>query len=277
MRAIYLMLTVKGTTDTAQTLDEADIGRIRIQRDGDQVQGEDFEFYFDLANLLGGYPHKTAPTAGASRITAFIPFYFPGIRNALDVRDKEEVDVYLDFSGTLDTRFGANSATYQLHAAVAPGIPERYELRVEEQDVVASGAGRYDQNLNGNNIGAIFFRDPSSVVDKLQVQVDDEVAVDNIDDAALLDQTTFERNVESAAGGLIEVNNAPGGSIAETRNQTTELDAEFSGAGTLEVTKFRVIPSARADSSRAAVQNRLRSQVAGNVSRPTARPRGARR
>lgn len=275
MRAIYLMLVIKGTTDTAQTLDEADVGRIRIQRAGDQIIGETFEFFFDLANLLGGYPHKTAPTAGASRLTAFIPFYFPGIRNALDIRDKEEVDVYLDFDATLDTRFGANAGTYELYAAVAPGIPERYELRIEEQDVVAVGSGRYDQNLNGDNIGAVYFRDPSSVVNKIQVSVDDEVAVDNIDDAALLDQTTFERTVESAAGGLIEVNNAPGGSIAETRNKQTELDVDFSGAGTLQVTKFRVIASARSESSIAEVQRRLQAQTLGNIGRPTARPRGS--
>src|SRR5690554_2181228 len=81
-RWLFLMLVIKGTTDTGETLAADEVGRIRIQRDGDQIQGASFDFYHGLSNLIGGYAHSTTPTAGATRITAFIPFYLKGIRNA---------------------------------------------------------------------------------------------------------------------------------------------------------------------------------------------------
>lgn len=277
MRTIYLMLVIKGTTDTAQTLDEADVGRIRIQRGGRQIIGETFEFFFDLSNLMGGYPHKTAPTAGASRLVAMIPFYLLGARNALDVRSKEEVDVYLDFNATLDTRFGANAGTYELYARNAEGIPEQYEIQIEEQDIVASGSGRYEDILDGRNLAQAYLRDASSVVDKVQLHVDGSVVVDNIDDAAILDVTTFEQQVEAAAGGLILVNNMPGGNIAEASNSNSELDVDFSGAGTLEVTKVRWEPSRRAEQSVADVRALLAGRVTGaGLRQPRSLPAGAR-
>lgn len=275
LRAAALMLVVKGTTDTGQTLDEADIGRVRINRGGRQIQGETFEFYHDHANLKGGFPTRTVGAATASRIVAFIPFFVPGLRNTLDIRSKEEVDVYLDFDAVLNTRFGANAGTYELYVLEAEGTPETYELHVEEQDLVASGSGRLTDILDGENIAQVYYRDPDSVVDQIQLIVDGETVVDNIDDEAILDVTQYENRIESSGIGLLETNLVPGGNIAEGINGNVRINADFSGAGDLEITKFRVLRSRRSEQSIDDVTNLLSGRGLAAQARIRSRPAGA--
>lgn len=157
----------------------------------------------------------------------------------MDVRSIEEVDLYLDFDPVLDTRFGANEAKYVVYGMMTPGVPERYELIVAEQNLNASGAGRVDDTLAGRNHGAIYIRDDADVVDQLQVQVDGRTVVDNINDAMILDATRLLNRIEQAAGGYLEVSLIEAAIIAEAVNNTVELQANFTGAGVLEVTAFR--------------------------------------
>lgn len=274
-RYAFLALILKGTTDVAQTLDEADVGRIRVQRNGRQIQAESFEFFHDYSNLKGGFPTRTVPTAGASRIVAFIPFSLHGVPNTLDVRSKEEVDVYLDFDAVLNTRFGANAATYELYAYEEAFIPETYELQIEEQDIQAAGAGRLDRMLDGVNVGSIFLRDGASIVNTVQVEVDGRTVVDSIDDAFLLDLTNITNRVEASGMGLLEIPIAPTGIIEEAFNRNAEISLDVSGAGTLEVTKLRVMPSSRAEQSLASVRALIQAKRGAGQSRPRSVPTGA--
>lgn len=270
-----LLLILKGTTTTSQTLALSDIGRIRLQRGGREIQNEDWEFYGEYSDLKTGFPNLTVPTAGVSRVAVLVPFGASGLPNSLDVMSKEEADLFLDFDTLIDTRFGANAATYEVYGIHAATLAESYELHVEQQDQTASAAGRIIDKLSGRNIAALYFKDGGSVVSKLSVSKDGRVIINEIDDDTLLDFTNMNNRKEATGNALIEVNNVVTGRPQEAANSSVELDTTFSGAGTFEVTKFRAEPSQRAVQSKQSVDAILASASA-NVSRSLpSRPAGA--
>lgn len=274
-RYAALLLILKGTSDTGKTLALEDIGRIRIQRGGREIQNEDWLFYGLYSDLKTGWPNLTLPSAGATRVAIVIPFSASGLPNALDVMSKEEVDLFLDFDAQLDTEFGANAATYEVYGIHAPTQQEVYELHVEQQDQAASAAGRLIEKLNGRNIAAVYLKDPGADVTSLSYTVDGKVIVNEIDTDTLLDWTNIRNRKEAVGNTLIEINLVTTGKMQEIANTQTDIDTTFSGAGTLEVTKFRVEPSQRAPQSAEAVKAILASKSA-DVSRSLPRrPAGA--
>ena len=119
-----LILRVRGTTDTAQTLLLSSIGHIRIFRYGEQIQSESFEFYHNYDNLKGGYlPTVTAGAAAAEDIFCLVPFGLPELPNTMNVVSNDEANVKLEFSN-LDTLFGSNACTYELYGYITEDIPE---------------------------------------------------------------------------------------------------------------------------------------------------------
>lgn len=270
-----LLLILKGTTDTAKTLALEDIGRIRIQRGGREIINELWEFFGEYSDLKSGFPNLTVPTAGATRVAIAVPFAASGLPNALDVFNKEEVDVFLDFDVQLDTEFGANAATYELYGMMAPTQRERYELHIEQQHIVASAASRLLDKLSGRNIAALYLKDVAPAVTSLSLSIDGVNTINEIDDDTLLDITNMANRKEATGNALIEIQNVVTGKIQEVSNNNVEIDVTFSGAGTLEITKFRIEPSGRADQSKAAVNAILASkatQVSQSIPR---RPAGA--
>ena len=274
-RYAALLLILKGTTDTGQTLALSEIGRIRIQRGGREIQNEDWEFYHEYSDLKTGWPNSTLPTAGATRVAILVPFAAAGLPNSLDVMSKEEVDLFLDFESGLDTEFGSNACTYEVYGIHAPTQPEVYELHVEQQDQAATAAGRVIDKLSGRNIAALYLKDGGSVVTSLTVQVDDKVIVNEIDDDTLLDLTNMVNKKEATGNTLIELSNVVTGKLQEIANTKVEIDTTFSGSGTLESTKFRAEPSERAAQSAENVKAILAAKTT-NVSRSIPRrPAGA--
>lgn len=272
-----LVLIVKGTTDTGQTLTKNDIGRIRVEYEGEELQGRDFAFYHDYTDLMGGHPAAaTGSVASPERILAAVPFAHPGYPNTLDVERPDQAVYYLDFDSILDTRFGSNDASYELYGLELPEIPMTYQLLVRQQDIEAAAAGRPDRTLRLGNVGSLYLRDPSSVVGNVQVTVDGDLVVNNIDSEFLLDVTNLERRIESSGQDLKEVLIAEGASIEETLNKNIDMQVSFSGTGTLDITalSFRWLNEA-AERSVQKVQNRRsnkRSNAFGSVPR---RPAGS--
>lgn len=258
-RWAFLKLTITGTSDTAQTA-TADIGEYRLERNGREIHGADLLFTHQYADLKGGHPTLVAPTAGATRITTFIPFGLFGVPNTLDIASKEECDLELRFNSNLSTIFGSNAVTYTLQGYSAPSIPERYELNISKQNISASGASREKEVLNRQNIASLYLRDAGSVVDRIQYVADGEVIEDNVTDDDLRDISNFLNQVESAQT-LAEINMV-NTSIVEAQNKFSELEANFTGSGTLDVVVMSInYGSPAVGRSQSAVEARLREKV----------------
>lgn len=271
-------IVVKGTTDTGQTLAPEDIGRVRLERDGVQKQSETFEFYYDYSDIKGGYPTATLPTAGASRIVAYIPVGYVS-PNSMDVLSADEVKVFLEFnSSTLSTRFGANPATWEFVGLEAEEVPETYGINIFEHDVQASGATRKVFSIDHSNIACLFVKDPSDVLKSILVRIDKKTATNNIDFENLLDDTAIENNIESSGLDVVELKYVAN-SVEEAVNGSTEVELEFSGAGTIEITgiKIEYLDAQTLASNVNRIRN-LKQQKRSNVSnknRPEALPEGA--
>ncbi len=266
-RYSFLKLTFRGTSDTGDDLQLADIGRISIVRRGRQIQREEADFYHYYAAMKRGFPTLTQATAGANRVDVYIPFAFPGIPNTLDVRSIESVDLIFEFPAGLDTAMV--DCTCDVVGVLEPSVPEIYELHVSEQDVTMSGSGQARETLVNPNLGAVYFQDPSAVVDAITLEVDGEVKVDRIDDQHILELTELLNQMESsAASDYAEVNIATAGFLQEVLNSDVQLTANFTGAGTLEITKFNLrFDESDAAASIAAAQAYLASRSSRDVPR----------
>ena len=254
-----LLLRLTGTTDTGETLALSDIGSIRVERNGSQIQAQSFEFFHERTDLKKGYPNTVSGSAAtAEDVVAWIPFYKDGLPTVLDVFSKEEVDITLDFNGgTLSTRFGSNSCTWELYGITEQALSERYVLDVRSQNIQRNSSGRAKETLDRQNICALYFEDASDVVDELQVDVDSEIVWDNIDQDIITILTNIAGQVESSGNPLGEINMVETGDIREAYNTNTEVNANFNASGTLSVTIFSVQPSERAQASRQRAQEYL--------------------
>jgi len=234
-----LLLVVDGDADTGQDLTPDDIaseGDIRVKRFGEQIHGANSEFYYDLSDLRNGHPTNIGGSGDPSRVAIQIPFFLTNIPNVMDVTAKNEADLEIDFNSGLDTVFGANSATYEVYGLMMPGQAELYTLKVTEYNEQVSSSTRINDAFSARNVGEIFLRDPSSVVDALQIKIDNDVVVDNLDDAVLQDVTNLSDKVETSGMTLRHVHQPSTKDLRETLNENVEYSVQFSGGGTAEFT-----------------------------------------
>lgn len=238
-----LLITIDGKTASGENLGPDRVGRIRIKRGGEQIQGEDAGFYYDLANINRGFPTNEGGTNAESHLAIPVPFGLDGLPNVLDVFSNEEADLILDFTqGDLGTAFGSNAATYKVIGLVAPTVPESYELRVQESNIQASGAGRIPGEFSARNVAELYLNDPDAVVEEVQIDIDDAVVQDTIDDQILQDLTNLFNEIESSGLDTRQVVSPDVMTIGNTLNDRVSYDLKFSGQGqasfTLLQTRF---------------------------------------
>jgi len=275
-----LLLVIDGKTTSGEDLNPDRVGRFRVKRFGEQLQGEDARFYYDLAEINAGFPTNEGGTNAQSHLAVPIPFGLNGIPNVMDVMSNEEAEVVLDFSeGDLDTAFGSNAATFKLIGLVAPTVQEQYVLRVQESNLQAQGAGRVPGEFNARNLARLFLRDTGGVVDELQISLDGDVAQDTVDDKILQDLTNLFNSVETSGLNTRLVHEPDAMTIGRTLNDRVSYDVKFSGAGTanftLMQTRFnndRIQASSRRVER---VQSAKQAQLAERVSDTQAVPQGA--
>lgn len=262
-RYTHLFLNLSGTTDTGQTLTLADLGTVRIVRNGESRIFHDLEFFADWTDIQSGAPSTvTGGAAAAEEVTLVIPFGVPEFQNSMDVGNVDEVDITFNFGSNLSTRFGSNAFTYTLFGFVDDSVPESYVLEIAKQNIQAAAAGRIESSVNGPNVAAVYLKDGSNVTDRYQLRVDGQVIVDNIDPEYLVDFTNVLKTVESTQS-LAEINLVVSGDISAAQNSEIEASANFTSSGTLEQTVFRILPSRLAQRSRAAVSAERATRSAG--------------
>lgn len=234
-----LLLVIDGTTVAGESLEPSRVGRIRVKRFSEQVQGEDVAFYHDLANINSGYPTNTGSGGENNHLAVPIPFHIDGLPSVMDLQSNEEADLVLDTtSGDLGTVFGTNNVTFELIGLTAPSVQERYMLRVQESNVQATGAGRQPGEFNAKNVCSIYMRDPDDVVDEVQIEQDGDVVQDTLSDKIIQDLTNLYNEVETSGLDLRQVHEPDRLTIGETLNERTSYDVKYSGQGTAKFTLF---------------------------------------
>jgi hypothetical protein len=241
-RFAFLLLVLEGTTTGGQTLLLTDIGSMRILRDGRELQQATAEFYNRYTDVTGGFPSiPTGGAAAAERVVWEIPFFQQGYENVLQTRRNDEAWIAFNLNALLATRFGANPVTVQVYGYEMPQVMESYELIVTGQNISASGSGNLPETLSVRNLVGIWAKDQTpSVVDRLQLEVDNRVAIDNIDIDVLRDVTNIVNRVETAGQPWINQQIADNGNVAQTLNAVSKMQVQFSGAGILQLNLFAI-------------------------------------
>lgn len=232
-----LLLVIDGMTATGESLEPSRVGRLRVKRMGEQVQGEDAAFYHDLANVNKGYPTNTGSGGEPNHLAIPVPFAISGIPNVMDVQSNEEADFILDTTqGDLGTVFGSNNATYKVIGLVAPTVSEQYMLRVQESNIQSTGSGRQPGEFSAKNVASVYMRDPDDVVNEVQLDIDGDVAQDTLGDDVLQDLTNLYNEVETSGLDLRQVHRPDQLTIPNTLNSRVSYDVKFSGQGTAKFT-----------------------------------------
>jgi hypothetical protein len=275
-----LLLTIDGKTAAGESLDATRVGRFRVKRFGEQLQGEDAKFYYDYADIHSGHPTNEGGTNEQSHLAIPIPFSLSSIPSVLDVQSNEEASLVLDFTeGDLDTAFGSNAATYKLTGLISPEIAERYVLRVQESNVQAAGGGRVPGEFNARNLAELYLRDTGDVVSEVQIGVDGDVAQDTLDDKILQDLTNLQNEIESSGLDTRLVHRPSAQTLPRTLNDRISYDLKFSGAGQANFTLFQTrFNNDRIATSRKRVQRVMQAkqqQIQARVSQTNAVPQGA--
>lgn len=275
-----IMLRLTGTTTTSQTLTTADIGQLRVQRNGNQVYSATWDHAAKMSNLFGGFIEATTPEAGATAVSCLIPFQIPGagLPNALFVASDTEMFVFLDALAVLATRFGANAISLTAIGIEEALIPETYQPYVAPANQSAGGAGTFKQQVPGKNTALLVVEDASSVVTSIQVEIDGRLTVPALNDAILLAYTNAALGrVEVTGNTLILLKTSDRmGDLQAFGNETAEFTNVFSGSGSLNITAYQIQesnPGARA-ASLANVQAAAQVRAARLGIAPTPRPLG---
>lgn len=261
--ALYIQLV--GTTDAGETLTLADIGTIEYNRGGRSLQLQPWDFYNPLTDIWFGAPYSpTGGAAAAEQVSAIIPLYGAGFDNVEQIRESKEAFVNLSFDAVLDTRFGANAATWQLWALKAPDTFQSYSMKVLSQNFQASGAGRISNRLSTKNLVAVLVNDEADdILTTAQLIVDGRTIEDNTPESVALGITNIEAQVETTQNWM-QFNVANG--VRElAMNETADLSLEVDGAGTVRVVLIQAdwLPKNVANQNLAEVQARLNSPGRG--------------
>jgi len=236
---VFCLLT--GTTDTAQTLAADEIGTLSIQRNGTIIQSRSFEFYHNWMDLHRGFPEATLPTAGATSIVCFIPFYVPRLPNSMEVRKDDELKIILNPDSGLSTEFGANAITFEVFGIEDKLIPEIYELHVRSQDYTASSTGKKTITLSIDNIAMMYLE--STVVSTVQLDIDDRTVLPSIDLDVLNYWANAEYQIEATGNSLVPVPTGSRSMLGSYLNTSSLLYPTFSSTGDLDITLCSIQPS----------------------------------
>lgn len=243
--ALFLRLT--GTTDTGQTLSNADVGTIRFNRYGAQVVNATWDHLAKMSNLFGGFIEATFPTAGATATSIVVPFSVPGagLPNTAFIASDTECNLYLDALSTLSTRFGANAISLSVYGIEEALVPETYQLVIAPANQTAGGAGSFVLQVPGRNTALLVAEDSSSVVTSIFLTVDGRVIVPNVSDAVLLAVTNaLLGRVEVTGNTLVLLPTSDKqGDLSAFGNEVAEFTNVFSGSGSLLITSYQIQPS----------------------------------
>lgn len=235
------LLRCAGTAAGGITFANTDIGRIRLNHRGEDLMNVTGEFLHLFTNLKGGFPEATSAVGAGYAFSLWIPVNHVRLPNVLDCGSNEEA--YFQFNWGANF-VGATAGAWELQGIPADAGIQRYSLKIAEQNMIAGAAGRLQQTLAAKNIASILIRDAGTVVNRVTVREDGEIAID-ADDNIIRALTSINNRIEAAiaaAAGLGEIDFGNAGEIALTFNDEVSMDVNFTAAGTCEVWHMSIKP-----------------------------------
>ncbi len=253
-KVLGLLYTVTGETASGEALAASDLGRASIDLYGKQRINAPLGFFHYWGREHEGTLEQTLPTAGVTRLTAFLPFYYAEEPNALPVQTVKDVQYALEHEkGTLGTRFNtsAETPTATLRALYTDRIPFRYVPEVEKSSLQFSGQGTQTLELNRSNVTHLYVRaapGDGGIIDRVDVQKDGKrVTARGVGLGDIKDASVVTANVETPQGPWAHVSLMEGAPQDQGyENTSTDVEVTVNGSGAVDIVSQRRIPRSQA-------------------------------
>jgi hypothetical protein len=211
-------------------LTRANMGNVILKYNGEDVINIDAEMLNLINNVYGGTAKFSAVTGGATRMNIVIPcgLYFDS-RNVYDVGENDQLSFKLDFPDLALTA-NVDSGNVRIYGKSKIG-QMAYLHKMTSRFIVASGAGRLNDTYPINNVSQVYLKNPSALIDRVQITKDDETVVDA--DVDVLQEYSDYIHVLETAGTTLVLEMGESKDIREYLGVQVSYSYNFTGAGTL--------------------------------------------
>lgn len=227
----------EGTNATGQTVSLADLGQVILRWNGIDLVNVDFEFLNLVSNLYGGVAEFSSTTGGAFKATAYITtgLWFD-TQNIYDVGDEDKVEFVLQFQGAVSK---ISSGAVEILGKPRRGIMS-YQHKILKKTVVSSGAGSVPDTIPVNNISQVYIKNPSALVNRVQIQKDGKVYVDG-SVGAIQSYSDWIHLLETPSS-IVAIELTESKDVREAIGGAVYYNFQFTGAGNLEVYYSKLEP-----------------------------------
>lgn len=223
-----ILVRFAGTNAAGQTVNTSDLGNVILNWNGDDKINVDADLLVQLANVYGGAIENISAAGSSFAISFAIPTgSWWDAQNIYDISENDKVYLKLDFNNIVSK---ITNGTVSIYAKPRLGAMA-YIHKILSRAVVSGGAGTITDTIPVNNISAIYIKDPSSLVDNIQIIKDGKVIIDG-DTASELVYSNWIHLLETS-GNLLALELAESKDVREAIGQTLTYKYNFTGAGNL--------------------------------------------
>jgi hypothetical protein len=223
------MLRFTGVAQPTKTVTLADLGNVILNWNGDDKVNVDAELLSKVNNVYGGAIESVSNVGGAFAFSIMIPtaaWFDP--KNIYDISDKDKAYIKLDYPAMLSSLIASGSVS--IYAKPRKGI-QSYFHKILSRAVVSGGAGVITDTINASNIIELYLKNPSSLVNQIQITKDNKVYVDG-DAGSELAHSNWIHQLE-ASDTTLAIEFAESKDIREAISNTLSYKYTFTGAGNL--------------------------------------------
>lgn len=218
-----IMIRFTGTNKTGQAVTLADLGRVRINRNGTDEVNIALSMLSSIDNLKAGFVQATSTTGGSFAFTFVIPRHAwwddqSGTYYGLD-------EAYIELSYP-NVGTPVSSGTVSIFYNSAPKV-STYTTYLLQRNIQVGGAGQVAQDLEFKNISSLYIQADAAVTNLLVVSDGQEYANGSSDD--LRNYSNLINRVESDLS-LFEIDLNPFDEIRTDLNKETRLILNATGA-----------------------------------------------
>lgn len=150
-----LLLQLKGTNDTGQTVEADDVGRMKVAIRGTDVIDIDASFLYKINDLVLGTSRQDSNTAGAFTLHYLIPFRFAD-NNVFFVNADDQMEFSINFKAGYDTAVASHTAS--LFGVVETGV-QMYTPYIRQLSENLAASQEKNIGVNFENIDSIWVTD----------------------------------------------------------------------------------------------------------------------
>jgi hypothetical protein len=255
VKGLFVRFSGTNAAGVAATL--ADLGNVRVNLKGTDIDNATFNYFSLYNNLKWGVAEFTSVVAGTLAASIYIPFHQPDDNsNCLIVANQNDGYIQLQFPALVAALVA--SGTVEVYVIPSRGSNSYLSLHLQ-QNIQAGGAGSTKQSLTSFNIANVYVVD--NVIATQYLVTRDGIQSVNASRTALLAKSNLDNRVETAIL-FFEIPLNPSALLANTYANRVDVQVTTTAAVNLGLVYNSILFSQ-------AFQGRVTSGASGTTIAPT--------